>query len=344
MKNPLESISKATGFFDVRTNSVPSSLPLPYDLYLLVNAKPVLFRKRGDLLTEERVKLLRTHGGNVFLVPNDQRGLYLQSLKDIIKDPSTPTDLKAKMIKETAFIHVDDLFNKEHIAPVIEEARGLVEEMVSFVSTDVNAVVSLLRLSVHDYYTYNHCVDVAVYSILLAKKLFGDSPALLMKAGLGGLLHDIGKRKVRWDIINKTSPLSPEEWAEIKGHPTFGRDIVADIETIPIETKLVVYEHHENFDGTGYPQAIEGDEISKLARIVTIADVFDALTTDRSYHKAVTPNEALTTMFGMQPGKFDPNIFKFFNKNFEHKKPELLLPKDFDPCQPQKLSNYKKTG
>lgn len=344
MKTQADNTLVIGNFFEVRTNSVPSALPLSYDLYLLVNSKPVLFRKRGDLLTQERVKLLMSHGGNVFLVPQDQRTLYLQSLKDIIKDPSTTTELKAKMIKETAFIHVHDLFTKEHIGPIVEDARNLVEEMVSFVSTDVNAVTSLLRLSVHDYYTYNHCVDVAVYSILLAKKLYGDSQEILMHAGLGGLLHDIGKRKVRWEVINKTSPLSPEEWEEIKAHPTHGRDCLADLETIPVNTKLVVYEHHENFDGTGYPRGIQADEISNLARVVSIADVFDALTTDRSYHKAVTPNEALSTMFGMQPGKFDPNIFKYFNKNFAHKKPDLVLPKDFDPCQPQKLSNYKKTG
>jgi len=78
---------------------------------------------------------------------------------------------------------------------------------------------------------------------------------------------------------------------------------------------------------------LKEEQISKLSRIVSIADVFDALTTDRSYHKAVPPVEALNTMFAMQPGKFDPNLFRSFNKNFQAKSPIKLSP-DFDPCQP----------
>ena len=117
--------------------------------------------------------------------------------------------------------------------------------------------------------------------------------------------------------------------------------MLEQVETIPEETRLVVYEHHENFDGTGYPNGVKGDDISKLARIVTIADVIDALTTDRSYHKAINPSEALNTMYGMQPGKFDPTIFQSFNKHFT-KKPDLILPGNFDPCQPGALARVLK--
>ena len=107
-------------------------------------------------------------------------------------------------------------------------------------------------------------------------------------------------------------------------------------------SRAVVYEHHENFDGTGYPQGLKGDDISNLARVVSIADVFDALTTNRSYHRAIAPKEAMNTMFGMQPGKFDPAIFKSFNKNFS-KTSKLELPPGFDPCSPQAvLSLIKK--
>ena len=333
-----ETLQKAAAFpsenfFEIRINSIAANIPIPFDVYLYVNAKPVLFRKMGEALTSDRIKSLFEHGGDKFLVPEDQRAIYLQSLKNIIRDPSSSTELKSKFIKETAFLHVHDLFTKGNILPVVSEAKNLVEEMVSFVSTDIGAVTSLMRLSAHDYYTYNHCVDVAVYSIVLAKRILGEDKNLLLVAGLGGLLHDIGKRKIDFNIINKTTPLTPEEWEEIKRHPSYGQECLHEINTIPDATKAVVFEHHENFDGTGYPRGLKGDEISKIARVISIADVFDALTTNRSYHKAVAPEQALNTMYGMQPGKFDPNLFSLFNKNFSLKSP-IVLPKDFDPCQP----------
>lgn len=331
--SPIEVEGIKPTYFPIRINSVATGIPIPFDIYLLVNDKPALFRKRGDVITPERMKLLYHHGGDKFLVPDEQRSEYLNSLKTVIKDPNTSTEMKGRLIKESAFIHVQDLFTKESVSEVVSDAHALIEEMVTFVSTDVDAVATLMKLSVHDYYTYNHCVDVAVYSIALAKRLFGEDKQLLLVAGLGGLLHDIGKRKIDLKIINKTEPLSPDEWKEIKKHPGYGKDILEEVNALPDSSRLIVYEHHENFDGTGYPRGLKDEDISKLARVVTIADVFDALTTNRSYHKAIRPSEALNTMYAMQPGKFDPNIFKSFNKNFAQKS-KFMLPHDFDPCQP----------
>jgi hypothetical protein len=136
-------------------------------------------------------------------------------------------------------------------------------------------------------------------------------------------------RQPPWTTLSSSPPLPPSPTCPQPPSTTF-------IPSIPEDAKSVVIEHHENFDGTGYPKGLQGDEISKLARLVSIADVFDALTTNRSYHKAVGPDEALNIMYGMQPGKFDPNIFKSFDKNFSTKS-NLQLPEGFDPCAPQKF-------
>lgn len=328
----LKKIVQVSDFFEIRLKSVAPSVPLAFDIFLLVNGKPTLFRRQKESLTAERIRLLLSHGGEKFLVPEEQRPLYLNSLKTMVHDPSSSTEIRSTFIKESAFLHVHDLFTKPNVAETVQEAKGLVEEMVNFVTEDVGAVASLMRLSTHDYYTYNHCVDVAVYSIALAKRLYGDNKQNLIIAGLGGLLHDVGKRKIDVGIINKAGALTKDEWEEIKKHPQYGKEYLENIESIPDYSKLIVYEHHENFDGTGYPNKKKGDDISQLARICSIADVFDALTTDRAYHKAISPKEALDMMYGMQPGKFDPNIFKAFNKNFDTKSSLELAP-DFDPCQ-----------
>jgi HD-GYP domain-containing protein (c-di-GMP phosphodiesterase class II) len=329
-------------YFEIRIASVTAEVPLAFDLFLYVAGRVVLFRRRGDVLTTDRMKLLHQHGGETFLVPNDQRDLYRKSLINIVHDPDSSSEMKGKFLKESAFLHINDLFTKKDVAHVVPEAQSLVEEMVTFVTADMEAVSSLMRLSRHDYYTYNHCVDVAVYSIVLARRIFGEDKDMLLAAGLGGLLHDIGKREIDWNVINKKGALTPTEWEEIKRHPTSGRECLEHVNCVPDLSRLVVYQHHENFDGTGYPQGLKEDQISNLARIVTIADVFDALTTDRSYHKAITPKEAMNSMFGMQPGKFDPTIFRSFNKNFS-KHSKLELPPGFDACSPQAvLSLIKK--
>lgn len=329
-------------FFEVRLGSLRVAKPLPYDLYLLISGAPVLFRKKGDQISFDRYKQLRDHGGATLLVPDDQRALYLESLKTAVRDPDSKIEERSTLIKETAYIHIHDLFTKKDIQPVITEARSLVDDMVSFVSTDVAAVSSLMRLSAHDYYTYNHSVDVAVYSIVLAKKLYGsDNRELLIQAGMGGLLHDIGKRRIDLAILNKTGSLTAAEWAEIKNHPNYGLEALKDVSSVPEETKKIVCQHHENFDGTGYPNGLAGEDISKLARVVAIADVFDALTTKRSYHDAISPSQALDIMHGMQPGKFDPKLFLSFDQKFVTK-PNVTLSEEFDACAPQQQKLVKK--
>jgi len=323
-------------FFEVRLNSLPPGIPLPCDVFLMVNGKPTLLRKMGEVLTPDRIKQLAGHGRIQLLVPNDQLKLYRSGLRSVVKDPGHTTETKAKILKETAFIHVHDLFTKQDITPVVEDAKELVQDMIQLVSTDVSAVSSLMKLSAHDYYTYNHSVNAAVYSIVLAKKLFGEDKQIQLMAGLGGFLHDIGKKKIDWNLINKAGALSAKEWEEIKRHPTYGKEFLDRIPSIPKEAKNIVHQHHECFDGKGYPNQLRGDEISKLARVVSIADVFDALTTERSYHRAMTPQEAIDKMFGMQPGKFDPSMFKAFNTKFRTKS-DVVLPPEYDPCAPQAI-------
>lgn len=328
-------------FFEIRLQSVVTGQPIHFDLFLVVSGKPLLFRKQKDTLSEERLRSLIQHGGQKFLVPEDQRILYLQSLKSMVNNPDSSEETKSKYIKESAYLHVNDLFEKESVAETVKEAEVLVSEMVDFVSDDVSAVANLMQLSRHDYYTYNHCVDVAVYAIALAKQLYGNNREKLIQAGLGGLLHDIGKRKIDIQLINKTTKLTQEEWAEMKRHPEYGKELLIEVPHIPEESRRAVYEHHENHDGTGYPHKKRGDEVCELSKLVSIADVFDALTTERSYHKAMSPNEALDTMFGMQPGKFDPNIFEVFNKRFD-KKTNLKLLSDFDPCHAASITKIEK--
>lgn len=341
MTTPKAAKRPEDDFFAVRVTSIPTDIPLPYDLYLWIDNHAVRFRSIGDVLTGGRLSRLITDGLRQFYVPYEQRPQYMAALRDQIRHPVQKIEVRARYIKESAFVHVQNLFTNSNLSEALSDSKTFVEDLVNFISADMEAATSLMRLSHHDYYTYNHSVNVAVYAIALARKIYGNDKLILMTAGFGGLLHDIGKRKIDLGIINKEGALTEHEWEEMRRHPTYGMDFLKAYANIPEDSKKIVYEHHESFDGSGYPQGLKEDQISELARVTTIADVFDALTTARSYRGAMPPDEALQTMYSMQPGKFDPSLFRTFDKNFT-KRAKMELEPDFDPCQTQPTPKRKK--
>ena len=320
-------------FFEIRLNSVAPKLPIPCDIYLLVNSKPTLFRRKGDAFTADRLKQLSGHGATRLLVPEDQRPLFVGGLTALIKDPGTDTDTKGRVIKESAFVQLQDLFSNPNVNSVIKGTESLVGDMVTFLSGDPGAAASLLKLSSHDQYTFNHSVNVAVYAILLTKKLNGLDPNSVTMAGLAGLLHDVGKREIPVGLLTKMTPLTPEENAVMRQHPLLGAKLLESTPSVSTKVREVVVQHHESFDGSGYPMGLSGDKINRVARVIAIADVFDALTTQRQGQKPFTPQEALDLMSTLS-GRFDPSIFQHLNKS-PNKQLSVMLSRNFDPCSCQ---------
>ena len=173
----------------------------------------------------------------------------------------------------------------------------------------------------------------------------------IVMAGLGGLLHDIGKLKISTDIINKPEKLTDEEFNIIKTHPSNGFQLLnenpcPDCQGVDFSIiKRVVYEHHENFNGTGYPQKLSGADIHLYARITAIADFFDAITTKRSYHEVLSTEDAIAIMSKTVGKKIDPLLFEVFTKSVKQLvltgKMNKELPEDFDPCQPQNVLPFR---
>jgi HD-GYP domain-containing protein (c-di-GMP phosphodiesterase class II) len=230
----------------------------------------------------------------------------------------------------------------------IAGCKDVVENMVDVLhGYNVDSLQSLIgNLSFHDFYTYDHSINVSMYCVLLYR-FYKPSASRqeVVEAGLGGLLHDIGKTRVPTQVINKPGKLDPDEWEEIKRHPDYGHEMLLDTnikmpDSIDCEcVKRIVFEHHENYDGTGYPNRVPGEKIHLLARITAIADFFDAVTTKRSYSEPLSVSDALTLMEKSKNKKIDPKLFDLFASNTKefvaHKKIRLELARDFDPCQPQ---------
>jgi putative nucleotidyltransferase with HDIG domain len=160
-----------------------------------------------------------------------------------------------------------------------------------------------------DRYTQGHCERVATLACTLASHS-GFSDRELFWCRVGALLHDVGKLIVPAEILNKPGPLTPDEWALMKRHPVAGIDLLGDID-FPWDVRPMVRNHHERWDGRGYPDGLSGMEIPFAARILSVADVYDALTTTRSYRPAFSHEDAVSAMLADR-GRFDPELIGIF--------------------------------
>lgn len=161
-----------------------------------------------------------------------------------------------------------------------------------------------------DRHTSGHCDRVAIYAGMLARRL-GIRGRELVWIEMGAYLHDVGKASVPAEILNRAGALTAEEWARVQQHTVDGDEIVASL-NLPWDIRAMVRSHHERWDGYGYPDGLAGEQIPLTARIVCLADVYDALTTDRSFREAFSREEALRIMDGEAGRIFDPELFPLF--------------------------------
>jgi putative nucleotidyltransferase with HDIG domain len=164
-----------------------------------------------------------------------------------------------------------------------------------------------------DIYTQGHCVRVADLACALWSRVCAGDDTSLFWFRIGALLHDVGKLMVPAEVLNKAGKLTDEEWGLIRGHPSAGVELLADIE-FPWDVRPIVESHHERWDGKGYPHGLVAEAIPLTARVLCIADVYDALTSVRSYKQAFTHDEAMEIMRGDVGRAFDPTLFTAFEE------------------------------
>lgn len=186
----------------------------------------------------------------------------------------------------------------------------LVEEISNSVLRHPHALISLSRLKTSDEYTYMHSVAVCALMMALARQL-SLPEAWVREAGIAGLMHDIGKMTIGSDILNKPGRLTDPEFAAMRLHPEGGVKILQQSGILSAAAYDVCLHHHEKFDGTGYPFGLEGEQISVFARMASICDVYDAITSERPYKKAWGPAHSIREMASWA-GHFDEQIFQAF--------------------------------
>lgn len=193
----------------------------------------------------------------------------------------------------------------------IDRVEPLVEGMVDSIFRNQDALLPLARLKNHDDYTFEHSVSVCALLVAFGRgmKL---SREVIKEIALGGLLHDVGKARIPDSILNKPAKLNDDEFARMQGHVAQG---VVLLQAMPGISKIaleVTGQHHERFDGTGYPRKLAGEQISLYGQMAAIVDVYDAISSERVYHKGMSPTQALKKLLEWSSHHFDPKLVQSF--------------------------------
>lgn len=189
----------------------------------------------------------------------------------------------------------------------------MAEQIVSEVGENAQSMVQLTDIRPHNEFTFGHSVNVAVLCVMIGSAL-KCSTKTLIEVALGGLLHDVGKMKIAIDILNKPAKLTASEYRIMQNHAELGFEILrsAAANVIPLKVMHMAFQHQEKPDGTGYPRHLMNEEIHDYAKIVSIADVYDAVTCDRPYHRGLFPHEAALLLAEGMGKQFDVDMLTAF--------------------------------
>ncbi len=213
-------------------------------------------------------------------------------------------------VKRRVQTGVHQIFTTQNPRQIMTAAESISRDLMAAIEKNKAVSINMNDLRMNDEYTFQHSVDVASISMIIATQLKRPKSEIY-EIGMTGLMHDIGKMRVPNEIVNKPDKLTSEEFTIMKKHSQFGYDMIKDNPDIPKNVALGVLEHHEKLDGSGYPNGLKNDEIGFYAKILTVADIYDALVTDRVYRKGYSPREAMDILMSMT-GQLDIGVLNSF--------------------------------
>jgi len=280
----------------------------------------VLFAQEGFPFGNDIQKRLFDYGITSLFIRERDSNLYYTYVKEvtdkILKDKNSTSPEKAAAV----YTCCREIMKKVYDEPrsvSLKVAKGMIEPTIDLILADAATTHSLLKLAAFDNDTYTHCTNVGIFGVALAKAYFGiDSEAELRRLGPGFFLHDIGKCEIPLEIINKPGPLTLQEREIVKRHPASSIRLLKEMGIRDEETLLIASQHHERDDGKGYSSGLSRFEIHPYARICRIADIYEALTSHRPYHRRRTSFEALKFMHEELITDIDQGLFETFVRIF----------------------------
>lgn len=273
-------------------------------------AKP-LYNADGNILLNAGLELTGRYVDRLRAL--DITYIYVED--DLTADIDIP-DVVSEKARSEAVMAAKTIMENVKLGKAVEagQAKEVANNLVDELCRNQGMLVNFIDMRTRNDYLFNHSANVCILSIMTGISL-GYNELKLRDLGVGAVLHDIGKIQVAPEILNKTGPLTPAEQEEMRKHSEYGFDILRKNPDISLISAHCAFQHHERYDGSGYPRKIKDREIHEFAQIVALADVYDALTSDVVYRKAVSVYDSLAIIGKAAGTYFDPELVDCFTGN-----------------------------
>lgn len=275
-------------------------------------------KRAGLVPSDELVKLLRERGVLEVIIDTDKgknSDYQPPEAAPAAKPASTKVPMAEEMVRAQALYSearglqqkaLHDLVTGKPIE--MKDFEKVTGSFIDSVFRNQDALACLTRIREKDAYLLEHSINVSILMAIFAKHL-GIERKVMEEICLGALMHDLGKIRIPEEVLHKPGKLTDDEFELMKKHVTFSHDILLEsAPTIPRRTVEVVIQHHEKLNGGGYPHGLSSDKISKYGRMISIVDIYDALTADRCYKRGMVPNAALGILQGLTPHQLDGDL------------------------------------
>ncbi len=268
--------------------------------------------KRLAHYIQKGVKLL-------YVRPEDMPAFHAfvaRTADQVFNDPATSNEKKIATLLNMTEQNMAEIFSQIEVpVETASSTKVVVENYVKLMMENPKSLTLILRLVSHGEYLYYHAIATAIFSMFIAKATGQFNRRMLEIVGLGGFLHDIGCTQLPKEITDSEHELTPDQWREMHKHPKLGLNMIETTSNIPDEVRYIVYQHHEQPGGNGYPNKLRGPVIYQPAKIIAIADSMSALISKRPFRAAYKVEEAVEIMMA-EKGKFDSQLLKVVEQIF----------------------------
>jgi len=306
----LVPISKATLFFDAM---------LGMDIYASTGSEgeAKLFCAKDTPFNKTRLLEISENGRQKLYLDADCNQAYQAYLRDhwdeIADNRDLPLETRTSVMSEVVRDVLSGAFYSGNTAAIVEASQSLGDGIVKILSDEKIVLSELCAVLHHDYATFTHSANVAFYAVLLAKNI-GYSLAEQNQIAIGALLHDLGKLSVAERILTKPGRLDELEFKEVKRHPGDASRTLSSRRALNHAQLMMAYQHHEKLDGSGYPVGLLGHEIHPWAKLCTVVDIFEALTSTRPYRSSTSHKVALSILVNAAEKELDTEIVSCWSK------------------------------
>jgi HD-GYP domain-containing protein (c-di-GMP phosphodiesterase class II) len=284
---------QSQGYLPVATATLFPATEIQCDLFVQRSTHDVeLYRGGSYPLTVDDLQRLAGTGIDHLYIRCTDADVYRKYLCDqVLNEVSVPAPARISALREVTRVAFQEAIEANDPNQAVDLATDLGRNLATMIADQAVKLHEVYHLLEHDYYTFTHVCNVSTYCVMLARELGLGDKGTLAQVASGALLHDVGKRHVPKHVLNKKDKPSDEEWKIIRQHPTTGYQELCHRADLNWPQLMMVYQHHERLDGSGYPAGAGGGDIHLWAKLCAVVDVFDALTCSRPYREPVPPDE-----------------------------------------------------